>query len=168
MRQSAFRFRHAAAGSLRVVLFSAGCVVLCAAQPAVAGLKQEEAATVTFTPPFDASAPADLRPETTIALGTPSRPAAVSPGTMPAALPSPVQPDTVIDAVTVGLPVWPWSTPVETHLDDPKQGYNIWTYGLALLLIVGGLLLGRRRTEEAAKPEKPRLGLGARQPGAAD
>lgn len=81
-------------------------------------------------------------------------------------LPQPVSPDTVLDAVTVDLPVWPWSTPVDQSLGDPAQGYNVWTYGLAVLLIAAGLALGRRKDRPGEKPGKASQRLG--QPSAAD
>lgn len=79
-----------------------------------------------------------------------------------AALPSPAAPETVIDAVTVDLPVWPWSRPIESEFDDPARGYNIWTYAFAVLLIAAGLALGRR----SAPPQRPPSGRRERAQGA--
>ena len=138
--------RLAAAGALVLL-------ALAAASPAFATLKSEGAAAPLGLGPMEGSfEPLDQ----TMALLPPnSRPDAA----LPLAPPS----ETLIEAVTIDLPVWPWSPPLETGADDPAHGYNLWTYGFALMLIVLGLTLGRR----AAAP-KPPPGPRLRRPGTVD
>jgi hypothetical protein len=131
------------------------------ATPAAAVPKQEAA-------PVDGEASALLPASSNMALLAPPPARAVSasasssgavatalPGSAVAAegLPGIGEPPAMMEAVTVDLPVWPWSAPLdEGGRDDPEQGYNVWTYGFALALIVLGLTLGRR----AVTQEKPR------------
>lgn len=166
-KPAGFRFGLIPSLFRTAALFFAGAFLLVAAlaQPALAGPKSESPSPLG-DPVFAPHLGSEIETDPVLAFSAPGA-RSLQNGGLAAALPQPASPDTVLDAVTVDLPVWPWSTPVDRTLDDPAQGYNFWTYGFALLLIGAGLALGRRKEPGREKPAKTAR-VSRQQPSAAD